>query len=297
MDDSNRDKESLATGVPVGFERPLPRVLAVFPERTKQSKRDESEFMTMPKNYRYAEENSRGLEEKFREDEALGLMFPTTMGVLQSVYPSKEIMVAALGAIKKPDGSVRPLDGTNYVQVNNHIVINDKLQYPGPQDTAGVVREVRESRESLFILSADISAAHRRVKIRREDWRLLACRSESGSKVIWVNKVGTFGISSAPIWWSRLFSLVGRLVMRVMGQEKLYQTVYVDDLHAAFMRERKFKNLWVMVALYETLGTPFAYKKFSGGIVAQFLGYNIDYLVLGFWNFWNTSRRTGSRFI
>ena len=133
------------------------------------------------------------------------------MGVLQSMFPSQEIMVAALGDIKKPDGSVRPLhDGTHYVQVNNRIVINDQLQYPGPQDTAGVVREVRETGKSLFTMSADISAAHRRMKIRREDWRLLACRSESSSKVIWVNKVGTFGISSAPIWWSPLFSLVGR---------------------------------------------------------------------------------------
>ena len=200
------------------------------------------------------------------------------MGVLQAMYPSKEIMVAALGAIKKPDGSVRPLhDGTHYVQVNNRIVIYEQLQYPGPQDTSGVVREVRETGESLFTLSADISAAHRRVKVRREDWRLLACGSESSSKVIWANKVGTFGISSALIWWSRLFSLVGRLVMRVMGQEKFHQTVYVVDLHAAFIGERKFINLWIMAALYETLGTPFAYKKFSGGIVAQFVGYNIDY--------------------
>lgn len=133
------------------------------------------------------------------------------------------------------------------------------------------------AKEAVFTLSADISAAHRRVKIRREDWRLLACRSETSSNVIWVNKVGTFGISSAPLWWARLFSLVGRLVMRVLGQEKLYQVVYVDDLHAAFIGERKFRNLWIMLALYEALGTPFAYKKFSGGVEAQFVGYKLDY--------------------
>ena len=272
------DKESFATGVPVGYGKPLPRVPSVFPERVKQSKLDESEYMSVAKNYKSAEENSKGLEEKFREDEAAGLMFPTTMGVLQSMYPSQEILVAALGAIKKPDGSVRPLhDGTHFVQVNNNIVINDQLQYPGPQDTAGVIREVHDSKEAVFTISADISAAHRRVKIRREDWRLLACRSDASSKVVWVNQVGTFGISSAPLWWTRLFSLVGRLVMRVLGQENLFQIVYVDDLHAAFLGERKFLNLWVMLALYEALGTPFAYKKFSGGIDAQFVGYKLDY--------------------
>ena len=272
------DKESFASGVPVGYDKPLPRVPSVFPERVKQSRLDESEYMSVAKNYKSAEENSKGLEEKFREDESAGLMFPTTMGVLQSMYPSQEILVAALGAIKKPDGSVRPLhDGTHFVQVNNNIVINDQLQYPGPQDTAGVIREVHDSKEAVFTFWADISAAHRRVKIRREDWRLLACRSDASSKVIWVNKVGTFGISSAPLWWTRLFSLVGRLVMRVLGQENLFQIVYVDDLHGAFLGDRKFLNLWVTIALYEALGTPFAYKKFSGGINAQFVGYKLDY--------------------
>ena len=94
------DKESFASGVPVGYDKPLPRVPSVFPERVKQSRLDESEYMSVAKNYKSAEENSKGLEEKFREDESAGLMFPTTMGVLQSMYPSQEILVAALGAIK-----------------------------------------------------------------------------------------------------------------------------------------------------------------------------------------------------
>ena len=214
------------------------------------------------------------LEEKFREDEALGMMFPTAMGVLQSMYPWKEIIT------------------TNC----NTQVLKTLLAWFAKS----------EIRESVFPLSADLSAAYRRVKIRREDWRLLTCRSDRSSKVIWVNKVGTFGISSAPIWWSRLFSLVGRLVMRVMGQEKFCRTVYVDDLHAAFLGDRKFINLWVLVALYEALGTPFSYRKFSGGIVAQFVGYNIDYRMValgitekrGAWllESWQISRMTGSLF-
>ena len=65
-----------------------------------------SRYMAVAKNYRSAEENSKGLEDKFRKDEVLGLMFSTMMEVL---YPSQEILVAALGAIKKPDRSVRSL--------------------------------------------------------------------------------------------------------------------------------------------------------------------------------------------
>ena len=40
-----------------------------------------------------------------------------------------------------------------------------------------MVARARETREAPFAISADISQAHRRVKIRKEDWPLLACRS------------------------------------------------------------------------------------------------------------------------
>ena len=63
-----------------------------------------------------------------------------------------------------------------------------------------------EAEESVYALSADIKAAHRLVKIREEDWPLLGCKVRSEDKTVWINTVGTFGISSASYWWSRLFS-------------------------------------------------------------------------------------------
>ena len=74
---------------------------------------------------------------------------------------------------------------------------------------------------------ADIQAAHRLVKVREKDWRLLCCRAHSDSPVVWVNCVGTFGVSSASYWWTRLFALVGRLVTSVLRQAPNLQIVYV----------------------------------------------------------------------
>ena len=106
-----------------------------------------------------------------------------------------------MGAIEKPDGSVRPLhDGTHFVQVNNHIKFQDQLQYPGPHDAAALLRETCETRDSYFVLGAGISAAHRLVKVRKSDWHLLCCKARSESATTWVNCVGTFGISSAAYW-------------------------------------------------------------------------------------------------
>ena len=195
------------------------------------------------------------LEEKFREEEELGRMYPTTIGVLQSLFPDRPVLVAAMGAIPKSDGSVRPVhDATHFVQVNNKILIEDQLQYPGPHCIAGVLREVADTKEAVFTISADIKAAHRLVKIRKCDWSLLCCKADSDSKVIWVNTCGTFGVSSAPCWWSRLFACAGRLASRILGQEWVLQLAYVDDLRLVGISSRKFANLWIMILAYEVWG-------------------------------------------
>ena len=205
-------------------------------------------------------------------------MYPTTLGALKAEFPHRPTLVAAMGAIPKPDGSVRPVhDGTHFVQLNNKIISQDQLQYPGPLDIAGVMRWVAGSGEAVFVLSADIASAHRLVKVRKRDWPLLCCKADSGSKVVWVNKVGTFGVSSAPYWWTRLFGCIGRLASRILMRQLIMQVTYVDDLQMAAVGPDKFSNLLALILVYEVIGTPFSYKKFGGGLETQFVGYRIDY--------------------
>ena len=70
---------------------------------------------------------------------------------------------------------------------------------------------------------------------------------------------------------------LGRLVSNAMGQEKNFQLIYVDDLHIVVFGPRKFVVMWMMVAAYEALGTPFQYAKFVGGIEVSFVGFQLDY--------------------
>ena len=266
--------DGFEVGVPVGYKAPLPRTPEVFPPKRKQRSLDESQFMEEARNYKSAVEHSAKLEEKFREDEKKGMMFCSTMGVLKKKYPDQPILIAAMGAIEKPDGGVRPLhDGTHYVQVNNNIKFQDQLQYPCPQDAAALLRGTSESRESYFVLGADISAAHRLVKIRESDWHLLGCKSDSDAQTIWINKVGTFGVSSAAYWWTRLFGCVGRFVSRLLLQMAVLQLIYVDGLQLVTLGKDKFVALCMALASYEALGTPFAYHKFGGGLQSEFVGY------------------------
>ena len=199
------------------------------------------------------------------------------MSVLKAEYGDR-LRVASMAAITKPDGGIRPLhDGTHSVRVNNDIIYRDRIQCPGPPEVAAIVRECSESGEAPFAVAADIKSAHRLVKIKREDWGYMCCRADSSSDVVWCNRVGTFGISSAPYWWARLFSLIGRFVSYILGNELFYHMVYVDDLNGAFLGDRKFVNLLVWILAFEVAGTPFGYHKFSGGITVSFVGYQLQY--------------------
>ncbi|CAL1152593.1 unnamed protein product [Cladocopium goreaui] len=271
-------EDSFSTGVPVGVLEPLPRTPQVFPPKLKHKKLDESEFNPLAVNYPSARVSVADLEKKFLEEEALGRMFPIRLPVAQEKFGADKVRVAAMAAITKPDGSVRPLhDGTHSVQVNNAIVYKDQIQCPGPPEVAAAVREALESREAPFAISADIKAAHRLVKIRPSDWGFLACRADSDSQTVWINKCGTFGISSAPYWWAKLFSLVGRFVGHLMSTTWFLHMVYVDDLHGAFTGLRKFHNMWVWILAFELIGTPFGYHKFRGGFSVEFVGFQMKY--------------------
>ena len=161
--------------------------------------------------------------------------------------------------------------------VNHAITYRDQLQCPGPAEVATVVREAVESREAPFCVSADIRAAHRLVKIREADWPYICCRSDSNSETVWINKTGTFGVSSAPYWWSKLFAAVGRFVGHVLQSSVFWHMVYVDDLHGAFTGERKFACLWIWLLAFEVIGTPFGYHKFKGGFSSDFVGFHLRY--------------------
>ena len=107
-------------------------------------------------------------------------------------------------------------DGTHGIDVNSKIVVRDQLRNP----TAGDLRTLLEILPgAFFALAGDVKRAHRLVKVAREDWGLQACRSGArGPEWVWLNRVGTFGISSAAYHWSRLMAGLGRLVYYMWGR-------------------------------------------------------------------------------
>jgi hypothetical protein len=57
----------------------------------------------------------------------------------------------------------------------------------------------------LFSVLGDVSKAHRRFKYLEVEHGFLACQVDPNDDIIYVNKVGTFGVGSASYWWGRIF--------------------------------------------------------------------------------------------
>ena len=271
-------EECYANGMPLGCEKPFPRAPQVFAPRSKYRKLDETPFDPCMINYTSAELSADQLEAQFREDERAGMMIATTEGAVKQEFGEGQLLIAAMGALVKPSGQIRPLhDGTHGIRLNNSIKVLDRLEHPGPADIVEIVAQAADAGEAPFCICADIAMAHRRAKVRRKDWPRLGCKARSDSKVIWLNCVGTFGVSSAAILWARLFGCVGRWVLRVLGPGFNLQVIFVDDLHVVVVGPGKFRTLWTIICAYLLVGTPFAFHKFKGGVAVEFVGFFLSY--------------------
>ncbi|CAL1153097.1 unnamed protein product, partial [Cladocopium goreaui] len=141
----------------------------------------------------------------------------------------------------------------------------------------GDLRQVLQVLEKpTFVLTADIKRAHRLVKIKPEDWGLQACRTDESSSFVWLNTVGTFGVASAAVHWSHLFSGIQRAVYYLTGTLKLFLLTYVDDL--LFITQGKAATDAIVVALLfmVVLGVPLSWHKCKGGTQVEWVGYYVD---------------------
>eukprot|EP00971_Amphidinium_carterae_P338091 6475264-Amphidinium_carterae.2 len=151
--------------------------------------------------------------------------------------------------------------------------MRDQIAVPGAHDVRAVLREASAQEGATFMVAADVKKAHRRVRHRAEDWPLLACRTRVGGD-IWVHRVGTFGLTSASYWWSRLAGALGRLVMHILGPDEwLQMLIFVDDLLFLAKGPGKFEAILLCLLLWTLMGTPFSWRKLRGGLKLQWIGY------------------------
>ena len=265
---------SFAKGVRLGHASRLPRVPAVFEKKTKWRRyAEDAEGQILRENYISAKQHAEMVQRQFLAEAELGAMEEMSLESAKAKF-GKDLAVASLGAIEKKDGSYRVVhDGTHGVGVNARIKVRDQIRFPSAGDVQALLRELPGV---FFGLTGDVKRAHRLVKIAMKDWGAQACRTGvPNADRVWVNKVGTFGVSSAAYHWARLMAGLGRSVYYLLGRAELALLIYVDDL-LWLIRDKQALGLIPLVIFYlVVLGLPFAWKKFGGGSVLSWVGFEI----------------------
>ena len=188
---------------------------------------------------------------KFEEDIAEGLMLKMSRRDFKAKYGEHRAR-AALAVIVEDEsvGKKRTIhDATHGVRVNHRIRCRDKIR-----EKKQLLREMMEARQVAFSVVGDIAKAHRRFKHWVEEHGYPNCQIDSReevegdpeSQIVYVNKVGTFGVSCASYWWTRISAAGIRATHHLLGPEFMLDLLlYADNLESLgwplFREEGEFR--------------------------------------------------------
>ena len=184
-----------------------------------------------------------------------------------------------VGAIQKSveENTFRIIhDGTHGVMANNRIRPRDQLRYLGVGIIQAVMHQLAAKQVPHFMLLFDVRKAHRLVPVREEDWGYQACLvdgdfDEHGEQQVWLNKVGTFGMSLAAYWWGRAAAGAIRAAHHMLGSRlAVWALLFADDGNLFAEMEHAPRSLVGFLLVMEILGVPLSWKKVRGGIESDF---------------------------
>jgi len=276
------------SGVRIGFQTPLPRCPAIWPAKLswRLGLEDLGDPCYLNSNYTSSAHDRATLEAEFDDQVKEGMMLRTTFGEASRRWP--QLRVAALAIIPEPGGKERIIhDGTHFVGVNQEIRVRDLEQYPTPADVAaGIAQDEAEPSATphrYLALKTDGSKAHRRVPVSELDWGLQACAVEPrppgvegpawDAWPIYLNKVGTYGISSASWWWGRVGALLLRLIHYTSGLHMAFR--FADDFMfvARPIQDATLRPFLRLLLLLQVLEVPLKWQKTGGGEQLEWIGF------------------------
>ena len=278
--------DHMSIGVALGVDCDLPRLPLVFEEKTKWKVAPplEHEAPRWMDNYNSISEHHTAVQEQFQKDQGKGWMLHLTLKEATARW-GKNLRIAALGAILKKQGSseVRVIfDATHGVLANGEIRVHDLLAFPMSGDIQALMHRLSLLGKGAFLLVYDFSSAHRLIPVRMEDWGYQTCRlkgdvNEKGEEMVWVNTVGTFGVSSAAYWWSRAGGALVRVSHHLLGQQLgLWHCLFSDDGLIGHSFPEAPMAMLMLLLYFDILRVPLSWKKVRGGTEVDYIGYRLS---------------------
>ena len=295
----------LAGGVPLGVTSPTLTSPGVWPLKSELSGEDPApEDLATPigrANYSSAKDFASHIRKTFVEEEAMDMVIGplTRTQAAEHCHCSEEdLCPGPLAAIDEGD-KIRTIYDGSFGGANKHIQNNTTERTtaptvldcvhalhwlheassspPPPSGAAGPVRGVGVTEQwswpppatQWVLLKADVAKAHRRVKVLPNDWRFQVAELDGEW---WVNKVGTYGMASAQLYWGRAAALILRLLYALFPFVD-WGFVFVDDfcwLLRAPSSELVATGLMITLL---ALGIPLSWKKTHLAEINTWLGF------------------------
>ncbi|CAE8640593.1 unnamed protein product, partial [Polarella glacialis] len=240
-----------------------------YPQEELKGQPPEAEDLPPPRsmdNYSSATLHEDTIEATFIEEEKMDMVIgPSTLeeAAPQCECAPEDLCAGPLGANEEADKLRTIFDGAA-PHMNPHIRKNtkEKTTCPGLPDALYGLHWLQEygqepwwlppehiptaegasvpddtwDEEEWVLLKADVTKAHRRVKVRKKGWKYQVAIIKGK---YWINKVGTYGTASAQLYWGRLAALMLRLLY-YMFPAMDWAFVYAD--HFAYLIRRKWAN-------------------------------------------------------
>ena len=270
------------TGFPLGVKHPLPRTPESFERQTEWALDNDPtvEWGYTKSNYPSAGDHEEHLRSHLEGEVSEGLMERMTLEEFEDKF-KEDRAIAALAVLVEDEvtGKKRVIhDGTHGISVNRRIRCLDKLRMPGGREKRHLLKMFRRAGDLAFSLIGDFGKAHRRFKYRSDEHGFLGCVVKESEKLVYVNKVGTFGISSTPYWWGRLSGALIRLCHALIGPRvPLEILLYADDLETMGVGPPGRRGSVIAFILMAAFGSPFKWSKQRGGLQTEWIGLMTDY--------------------
>ena len=125
---------------------------------------------------------------------------------------------------------------------------------------------------SLTLFKSDVSKAHRRIKVFKKHWKYMVAKIKDK---FWVNKVGTYDVASAQLYWGRLAAILTRLSYHI-SETFLWVRVFVDDFMALMPAQQGDIGAATLMLFLTLVGCPISWHKNVLGKENRWLGYMVD---------------------
>ena len=277
--------EVLKNGVPLGVKEPPLKSPGIWP--TKEELKGESPSdgaLEDPRgrgNYTSAELHAEDIRKTFLEERDMDMVIgPLTAQKAAEICGCgmPELCPGPMAAIDEGD-KIRAIYDGSWGGANAHIQANteERTTAPTVMDCLHGIHWLQASQQEpghkklkqWMLLKADVTKAHRRVKIQSPEWRFQVAKL---GDEWWINKVGTYGVASAQLYWGRLASALLRLLYHVYPMVD-WGFVFVDDFCWLLRKSLAGPLTSAFILLPVAFGCPLSWKKTAIGLSNTWLGF------------------------